>query len=91
MALTALGATALSDQLEASMVALVEQSCRCQKPVFAGSVLRSELIVKDIERNPEKEAGKVRFRVRLLNEADEAILDGHHLYLMRCRPKQQGT
>ena len=87
MALTALGATKLSGQLEASIVALVEQSCRFLKPVFAGSVLRSELIVKDIERKPAKEAGKIRFQVRLLNEAGEAILDGHHLYLMHCGSK----
>jgi acyl dehydratase len=90
MGLTALGATQLSDQLEASIVALVEQSCRFLKPVFAGSLLRSELIVKDIERKPEKGAGKIRFQVRLLNELGEAILDGQHLYLMRCRRKQPG-
>lgn len=41
MALTALGATSLSEQLEESMVALLEQGCRFLRPVFAVSVLRS--------------------------------------------------
>jgi 3-hydroxybutyryl-CoA dehydratase len=86
MAVTALGATALSDRVEESMVAMLDQGCRFLKPVFAGDVLRCELTVKDIDRRPGKDSGKLRFQVRLLNERDEPILEGHHLYMMRCRP-----
>ena len=86
MALTALGATALSDRLEKSMVAMLDQGCRFLKPVFTGDVLRCELTVKEIECKPGKDSGKLRFRVRLLNERDEPILEGHHLYMVRCRP-----
>ncbi len=86
MALTALGATALSDRLEESMVAMLEQSCRFLKPVFAGHVLCCELIVKQAERKPGKDTGRLRFQVRLLDQQDEAVLDGHHLYMVRCRP-----
>jgi 3-hydroxybutyryl-CoA dehydratase len=90
MALTALGATALSDRLEKSMVAMLDQGCRFLKPIFAGDVLRCELTVKEIERKPAKDSGKLRFQVRLLNERDEPVLEGHHLYLVRCRPNGPG-
>jgi 3-hydroxybutyryl-CoA dehydratase len=86
MALTALGAIPLSDRLEESMVAMIEQSCRFLKPVFAGDVLRSELTVQETERKAGKDMGKLRLQVRLLNDRNEAMLEGHHLYLMRCRP-----
>ena len=90
MALTALGATALSDRVEESMVAMLDQGCRFLKPVFSGDVLRCELIVKAIDRKAEKDAGKLRFQVRLLNERNEPVLEGHHLYMMRCRPDAPG-
>jgi 3-hydroxybutyryl-CoA dehydratase len=86
MALTALGATALSDRLEESMVAMLEQGSRFLKPVFAGHVLRCELIVKEAERKPGKDTGRLRFQVRLLDQQNEAVLDGHHLYMVRRRP-----
>jgi 3-hydroxybutyryl-CoA dehydratase len=86
MALTALGAMALSERVEQSMIALLDQGCRFLKPVFTGDVLRSELIVKEIDRKPGKDSGKLRFQVRLLNQRDEPILKGHHLYMVRCRP-----
>jgi len=86
MALTALGATALSDRLEESMVAMLEQGCRFLKPVFAGQVLRCELTVKEAERRPGEDTGRLRFQVRLLDQQNEAVLDGHHLYMVRCRP-----
>jgi 3-hydroxybutyryl-CoA dehydratase len=87
MALTALGATALSDRLEESMVAMLEQGCQYLKPVFAGQALRCELTVMEAERKPGKDSGKLRFQVRLLDQRDEAVLDGHHLYMVRCRPR----
>jgi 3-hydroxybutyryl-CoA dehydratase len=89
MALTALGALPLSQRVEKSMVALIEQGCRFVKPVCAGDMLRSELTVEETEHKPGRDSGKLRFQVRLLNERDEVILEGHHLYRMRCRPIQQ--
>jgi acyl dehydratase len=90
MALTALGATALSDRVEESMVAMLNQGCQFLNPVFSGDVLRCELIVKEIGRKAGKDAGKLRFQVRLLNERNEPVLEGHHLYMMRCRPDAPG-
>ena len=90
MALTALGATDLSECVEASMIALIGQGCRFMRPVFAGMILRSEFIVTEAARTTGKDQGKLRFQVRLLNDEGLVILEGHHLYLMRCRPIDWG-
>jgi len=47
-------------------------------------------IVNEINRKVGKDAGKLRFQVRLLNERNEPVLEGHHLYMMRCRPDAPG-
>jgi len=83
MAMSALGATALSHRLEASMIAFVEQGCRFLKPVLLGDSVHAEFEVAGLERKGDK--GVLRLRTTLLNQRGEAVLDGHHVYLLRCR------
>jgi len=85
MSMTALGATALSRQLEDSMIAFAEQRCRFLKPVFVGDVVTSQFEVAAIDRRPGRDTALVRFNVRLLNGTGEAVLEGEHAYFLRCR------
>lgn len=85
MAMTALGATPMSHRLHEAMVALAEQRCRFLKPVFAGDVLTCRFEVGAVEHKPGRETALVRFNVRLLNQSDEAVLEGEHAYLLRWR------
>jgi hypothetical protein len=41
--------------------------------------------VEAVDMKPGKGAAIVRFSVRLLNEAQEPLLEGHHTYLIRSR------
>jgi acyl dehydratase len=87
MAHTALGATPLSRHLEDSMIAFVGQDCRFLKPVLIGDHIRSELEVAEIAPKPSRDFGRLVFVVRLINQRDETVLEGHHEYLFRLRPK----
>ncbi len=84
MAMTAVGATPLSHRLAASMVAFVEQGGRFLKPVLIGDTIHPEFEVLALERKGER--GLVRFGVRVLNQRGEAVLEGHHVYFLKCRP-----
>ncbi len=86
MALTALGATAMSPRLENAMVAMVDQGCRLVSPAFPGDHVRCEYEVNAIEPKPDSAAALVRFTVRLLNQSGETLLEGHQSYLLRRRP-----
>jgi 3-hydroxybutyryl-CoA dehydratase len=85
MSMTALGATALSRQLEDAMIAFAEQRCRFLRPVFVGDVVTSHFEVVSIVRKPGRDLALVRFNVRLLNGPGGAVLEGEHVYLLRCR------
>jgi acyl dehydratase len=87
MAHTALGATPLSRHLEDSMIAFVGQDCRFLKPVLIGDHIRSELEIAEAAPKPGRDFGRLRFVVRLINQRDEIVLEGHHDYLFRVRPK----
>ena len=83
MAMSALGASAYAQRLEASMIAFVEQGCRFQKPVLLGDTVHAEFEVAGLERKGDR--GVLRLRVSLLNQRGEEVLEGHHVYLLRCR------
>ena len=85
MALTALGAASLSEQLKRSMVALIEQQASFQKPVFKGDTLRPQFEVEGTEHQPGRPWGKLYLKVRLLNQRDEIVLEGGHTYAIHCR------
>ena len=83
MAMSALGASAYAQRLEASMIAFVEQGCRFRKPVLLGDTVHAEFEVAGLERKSDR--GVLRLRVSLLNQRGEEVLEGHHVYLLRCR------
>lgn len=83
MGMTALGASPLSHRLEAAMIAFVEQGCRFLRPVLIGDTVHPEFEVVALE--PKGERGVLRLAVRLTNQRAEVVLDGYHVYLLRCR------
>lgn len=82
MSMTALGATAMSRQIEDAMVAFVEQGARFLKPVFVNDTLTSRFEVAAIVAKPTRGVALVRFNVSLANDRDEIVLEGHHSYLL---------
>ena len=83
MAMSALGASPLAQRLEASMIAFLEQGCRFRKPVLLGDTVHAEFEVAALERKGDR--GVLRLRITLLNQRSEEVLEGHHVYLLRCR------
>jgi acetyl-CoA synthetase len=88
--LTALGATPLSGALEDSMIAFLEQSCRFKKPVFVGEHLTSEFLVASVKFNRDGATAIVRFDVKLTRRDGEAVLEGHHTYLLHRSAPETG-
>jgi acyl dehydratase len=84
MAMTALGASPLSAQLEAAMVAFAGQDCRFRKPVLIGDTIHTVFEVESLERK-DGNVGLLRFAVTVVNQRGEPVLEGHHVYLVRCR------
>lgn len=82
VSMSALGATPMSARLEDAMVAFVEQSFRFLKPVFIGDEVSSRFEVAKIDRRPGRSAAMVSFNVSLVNRDGEAVLQGHHTYLL---------
>ncbi len=85
MSMTALGATAMSGQIEDAMIAFVEQGARFLKPVFVGDTLTSRFEVAEVTPKPGRGMALVRFNVSLTNDRSEIVLEGHHWYLIHTR------
>jgi acyl dehydratase len=83
MAMTAVGASPLSPRLERSMIAFAEQGCRFVKPVLLNDTIHSEFEVVGLERKGDR--GLLRLGVKVANQRGETVLEGHHVYLLRCR------
>ena len=83
MGMTAVGASELSQRLEHSMIAFAEQGCRFLRPVLIGDTVRTEYTVASVERKGDR--GVLRLGVILTNQRSEVVLDGHHVYLLKCR------
>src|SRR5262245_13968615 len=84
MSLTAVGASPLSHRLHASMIAFLEQGSRFVRPVTVGDTIYPEHEVVALEKKGER--GIVPRAALLRNQRGETVLDGFHVYLMRCRP-----
>jgi acyl dehydratase len=84
--MTALGATSMSLCLEDAMIAFLEQGTRFLKPVFVGDHLQSHFTVASVVQKSGSSSAVVRFDVSLVNDRDETILEGFHVYLLRVRP-----
>lgn len=85
VALTALGATALSEQLENSMIAMLEERMTFLRPVFVGDVLLPQFEVVSVE--PRGRSARVELAASLSNQVGEQVIAGHHRYLLRRRPQ----
>jgi acyl dehydratase len=85
MALTALGAAPLSEQLKDSMVAMLEQRAAFQRPVFKDDTVRSQFEIESAVPRLERDWGILTIVVRLINQRDEAVLEARHVYRIRRR------
>lgn len=83
--ITALGATPLSDMLEESMVAFLEQGMRFTAPALIGDTVSTEFAVETVALKPEKRSGVVGFAVIVVNPGGETLAQGFHRYLLRMR------
>ena len=83
MAMTAVGASPLSHRLERSMIAFAEQGCRFLRPVLLGDTVHPEFEVAGLERKGDR--GVLRLGVKVTNQRGEVVLEGHHVYLIKCR------
>jgi 3-hydroxybutyryl-CoA dehydratase len=80
MALTALGAAPFSEQLKLLMIALLEQQAFFRKPVFKDDTVQPEFEIEGIDHQPGRKWGKLRIKVRLINQREEIVLEGRHVY-----------
>jgi len=84
-AITALGATPLSDRLEQSMVAFLEQGMRYRAPALVGDRVSTGFVVESVALKPEKQSGVVTFSIAVVNDRGETLAEGYHRYLLRLR------
>jgi 3-hydroxybutyryl-CoA dehydratase len=84
----ALGATALSSRLEASMIAFLEQDMRFLAPVCEGDTLRCEFEVQSATPGRDPRRGVLRLSVHLLDARGNRLAEGHHAYLIATRPRE---
>jgi acyl dehydratase len=83
-AMTALGGSSLSTEVEDSMLAFLSQSTRFLKPIFIGDTIYPELEVSELI--PKGKNGVVKFRTVIRNQNGDAVLEGEHVYLVKKRP-----
>lgn len=84
----ALGATAVSLQLAASMIAFLEQDMRFLAPVCEGDTVRCEFEVLSAAPGRDARRGVLRLAVRLTDARGELLAEGHHAYLIATRPPE---
>lgn len=77
--MTAFGATAASQS--AHGLIFVEQGTRFLKPVVVGDTIRPRLTVERLWQDGRRRF--VRFATAILNQRDEVVLEGFHVYLLR--------
>jgi acyl dehydratase len=67
------------------MIALLEQQASFKQPVFKSDTVRPEFEIERTEHRPGREWGKLTIKVRLINQRNETVLEGRHLYRIRSR------
>jgi acyl dehydratase len=77
------GGTELSGALLDSMIAFMGQSTTFRKPAFIGDTVTP--VVEVSELIAKQERGVLKFRVSLVNQDGDEILDGEHVYLLKRR------
>ena len=84
-ALTALGATRMSDQLRDCMIAMLEERLEFLKPAFVGDVVVPRFEVVAVKPSSSGRVARVEIVVGLTNQAGEQVVAGRHCYLLRRR------
>ena len=74
--MTALGGSDASFQIDGFV--FVEQGSRFLKPVTVGDTIRTELTVEKIWQEGKRRF--VRFATAIINQRDEVVLEGFHVY-----------
>ena len=74
--MTALGGSDASFQIDGFV--FVEQGSRFLKPVIVGDTIHTELTVEKIWQEGKRRF--VRFATAMINQRDEAVLEGFHIY-----------
>lgn len=74
--MTALGGSDASFQIDGFV--FIEQGSRFLKPVTVGDTIRTELTVEKIWQKGKRRF--VRFATAMINQRDEAVLEGFHIY-----------
>jgi acyl dehydratase len=81
VSMTALGASAARDRMEG--LVFVEQGSRFLRPAVVGDTIRPRFV---FERSwQEGKRRFFRFATRLLNQRDEVLLEGFHVYQLAAR------
>jgi acyl dehydratase len=84
-ALTALGASSGRERLEGFV--FVEQGCKFLKPALVGDTLRPRQVVEKMWKEGDKQFCRVK--TTILNQRDELVLEGFHLYrVLKHTPKE---
>lgn len=85
-AMTALGASSATQRLDGFI--LVEQGSRFLKPVVVGDTIRPGLTVEKVWRRGKRRF--VRFSTVLVNQRDETVLEGYHVYQVHEAAARRG-
>ena len=86
--LVAAVATGLANQsglFEGTTIALLSQTIRYQGATRPGDTIRLELSVQEKKESKKPDRGIISFHTVVLNQKDEAILDGEWTLMMRRR------
>lgn len=84
-ALTALGATVISDKLEGFV--FVEQGCCFLKPVVIGDTVRPQQILERVWVEGHRRFA--RFATSITNQRGETVLKGFHVYRVLSKNQQK--
>ena len=66
-------------------LAIVEQTIRYRKPVLPGDTIHVELVVGATTPHPSKPRGSVRFDYRIVDQSNEAKVEGEWVWLFATR------
>jgi acyl dehydratase len=84
LGLCALGAAPISEELTASMIAMLGNEARYKRPAFIGDTVTPQFTVVSVEPKGN-DRGIVRLAITLTNQRNEVVLEGMHVLMLRRR------
>ena len=78
LSMTALGASNWKDKPEGFI--FVEQGCKFLRPAVVGDTVRPEFVIEKIWNEGHRRF--CRIKVAVVNQREEVLLEGYHLYLI---------